>query len=170
MRYSIDQIESLFNGNLIVVGTCLLVTALLLFASSRIQTQAGEITFKRSFIIGIAQAIAILPGLSRSGATISTALISGVSREKAARFSFLMVLPVIIGAMILDLKDFSEESTASMVPTASLIAGFLAAFLAGIAACHWMIAIVKRSKLDYFAYYCALVGTIALVVALFFLE
>ncbi len=164
-----DEIETLFEGNLMIVGVSLLATAALLFASSRIGkvNEGGEVSLGLALVIGISQAIAILPGLSRSGATISTALMVGVSREKAARFSFLMVLPVIIGAMLLEIKDFAETQPERTVGNTALIAGFLAAFVAGVFACRLMIAIVKKSKLDYFAYYCVAVGILAIVAASF---
>jgi undecaprenyl-diphosphatase len=161
-----DEIEALFEGNLLLVGASLLFTAFLLFVSTRISAQKGTVNPTRAFLIGIAQAIAILPGVSRSGSTISTALILGVDREKAARFSFLMVLPVIAGALLLELKDFAEAQPERLIDNYSLLAGFIAAFIAGVAACKWMIAIVKKAKLDYFAVYCLLVGLIAIIYSL----
>jgi len=158
-----DEVESLFEGNIVLVGSSLLFTALLLFFSGRYQAKAGKVNGIRAFIIGIAQAIAILPGVSRSGSTISVALISGVSREQAARFSFLMVLPVIAGAMILEMKDFMEVQPQRAIDNYSLLAGFIAAFFAGVLACRWMIKLVKRSKLDYFALYCLIVGVAAIL-------
>lgn len=158
------EIESLFTGNIILVGAALIFTALLLYSTTRIPIQEdGKLTFKRALLIGIAQAVAVLPGVSRSGSTISVALLAGVSRERAAKFSFLMVLPVIFGAMILDFKDFIEVQPDRSIDNYSLLAGFGAAFIAGLFACSWMIKIVKRSKLDYFAYYCFAVGLIALI-------
>ncbi len=160
------EIESLFSGNLVLVGGSLIFTALLLYSTTRIPVGEGSLTFGRALIIGIAQAVAVLPGVSRSGSTISVALLAGVSREKAAKFSFLMVLPVIFGAMILDFKDFVEVQPERVIDNYSLLAGFIAAFVAGLFACSWMIKIVKRSKLDYFAYYCLAVGLIALLYGL----
>src|SRR5690606_36963471 len=158
------EIESLFTGNIILVGAALIFTGILLYSTTRIPVQEdGKITFKRALIIGIAQAVAVLPGVSRSGSTISVALLAGVSRERAARFSFLMVLPVIFGAMILDFKDFTEVQPGRSIDNYSLMAGFVAAFIAGLFACSWMIKIVKKAKLDYFAYYCFAVGLIALI-------
>ena len=161
-----DQIESLFSGNILLVGFSLLFTAALLYSTTRIKAQLGEVTFARALWIGIAQAVAVLPGVSRSGSTISVALLTGVGRERAARFSFLMVLPVIFGAMILEYKDFIETQPVRTISNTCLVIGFIAAFVAGVFACRWMIRIVKRSKLDYFAYYCALVGLIAVVYGL----
>ncbi|MEM7374789.1 MAG: undecaprenyl-diphosphate phosphatase [Bacteroidota bacterium] len=164
-----DQITAFFDGRLILVGAMLLVTGGLLWFSSRAKAMDGELNFLKSFIIGVAQAIAIMPGISRSGSTISTALILGVDREKAARFSFLMVLPPILGATLLKVKDYMEASSvietgsAESVGPVALIAGFAAAFIAGLFACQWMIRLVKRSKLDYFAIYCWIVGVIAIV-------
>lgn len=157
-----DEIEALFSGNILLVGCSLIFTALLLYSTTRIPSKEGKLTYKRALLIGIAQAVAVLPGVSRSGSTISVALLSGLSRERAARFSFLMVLPVIFGAMILEYKDFLEAPTRT-IDNYSLLFGFIAAFVAGLFACSWMIKIVKRSKLDYFAYYCLAVGLIAVI-------
>ncbi len=157
-----DEIEALFSGNILLVGCSLIFTALLLYSTTRIPAKEGKLTYKRAILIGIAQAVAVLPGVSRSGSTISVALLSGLSRERAARFSFLMVLPVIFGAMILEYKDFLEAPTRT-IDNYSLLFGFIAAFVAGLFACSWMIKIVKRSKLDYFAYYCLAVGLIAVI-------
>lgn len=159
-----DAVESLFNGQLVLVGTMLLVTGLLLWFTQKASNPTGSVTPKRAFVIGLAQAIAILPGISRSGSTIATALLLGVDREQAARFSFLMVLPPIAGATLLALKDFSDaDPTTQTAGNAALIAGFVAAFLSGLLACQWMIAIVKRSKLTWFAVYCFLVGSAAMI-------
>jgi undecaprenyl-diphosphatase len=157
-----EEIEMLFEGNLLLVGCSLIFTAVLLYSTTRIPAKEGKVTLGRALLIGIAQAVAVLPGVSRSGSTISTALLSGVSRERAARFSFLMVLPVIFGAMILEYKDFLEAQPSRSIDNMALITGFVAAFIAGVFACRWMIAIVKKSKLDYFAYYCLAVGLIAI--------
>lgn len=161
-----DQIESFFGGNVLLVGFMLWVTALLLGMTYYSKKQGGPVTYAKAFIIGIAQAIAIMPGISRSGSTIATALLVGVEKEKAARFSFLMVLPPILGASLLEVKDYIEEPTAyESLSSIVLIAGFLAAFIAGLLACQWMIGIVKRGKLIYFAIYCFIVGTIAILTA-----
>lgn len=159
-----DQVESFFGGNILLVGTMLLITALLLAFTFFSKKNEGEITFKNSFVIGLAQAIAIMPGISRSGSTISTAILLGINKEKAARFSFLMVLPPILGAMLLKTKDFLENpSIAENVSGMNLTVGFLAAFLSGLLACQWMISIVKKGKLIYFAIYCGIVGLLAVV-------
>lgn len=156
---------------LVVVGICLLITGLLLIVSDSIKRKKGILNYWKSFVIGIAQAIAILPGISRSGATISTSLLLNINRAKAARFSFLMALPVIIGAMlkkVVDLAGAAEGIPASeKVAMTPLIAGFIAAFISGWIACKWMIRIVKRSKLKYFAIYCFAVGLLALGLGIF---
>ncbi len=162
-----DEIEQLFEGNLLLVGASLIFTAVLLYSTTRIPAKEGKVTVGKALLIGISQAIAVLPGVSRSGSTISTALLAGVSRERAARFSFLMVLPVILGAMILEFKDFLEVQPQRTIDNNALITGFTAAFFSGILACRWMIALVKRSKLDYFAYYCLAVGAIAVAYSFF---
>ncbi len=158
-----DIIETLFHKQIVFVGAMLIVTGFLLLISERLQSQNKDIGLKESIVIGIAQAIAILPGVSRSGSTIATALILGVDKAKAARFSFLMVIPLILGKMAKDLLsgDFSQNMPSGMY----LVVGFAAAFLAGVAACTWMIKIVKRSKLSYFAYYCFTVGILVIILA-----
>lgn len=158
-----DQIEAFFGGNIVLVGSMLLITAILLAVTYFNRKNEGEITFKNSFLIGLAQAIAIMPGISRSGATISTALLLGVNKQKAARFSFLMVLPPILGAMMLKTKDFIENpEIASNISGMNLSIGFVAAFLSGLFACRWMISIVQKGKLIYFAIYCGIVGLLAI--------
>ncbi|TLD71434.1 undecaprenyl-diphosphate phosphatase [Phragmitibacter flavus] len=158
------EVEAFFGGKIIFVGAMLMVTATLLTVTHFASKRSGEVTFGRALVIGLAQMVAILPGISRSGATICTALLVGVSRENAARFSFLMVLPPILGACLLKvLKFVKEPAMAEGVTGGVLTAGFLAAFLAGLAACVWMISIVKRGKLIYFAIYCAVVGLVAVV-------
>jgi undecaprenyl-diphosphatase len=150
------QIESLFSQNILLVSCMLLVTATLLWFTYKAPKQTGELNIVSAFIIGVSQAIAILPGISRSGATISTALYLGVSREQAARFSFLMVIPLIFGKMAKDVMDGNLSGNAPNIMP--LIAGGLAAFITGYFACSWMIKIVKQSKLSYFAIYCFIVG------------
>ena len=169
-----DYVESLYANNVIVVvGCCLLVTALLLALTHFYRPREKEkISYLDAFVIGIAQACAVLPGLSRSGSTIATGLLLGNSRKNLAQFSFLMVIPPILGEALLDFKhifapsaeylaEHSAEATA-VVPTSSLIVGFIAAFISGCIACKWMISLVKKCKLIYFAIYCAIVGAIAL--------
>ena len=159
-----EQLESLFGGKILFVGLMLLVTALLLLLADKAKNTDKDISLKNAFIIGVSQAIAMLPGISRSGATISTSVLLGVDRTKAAKFSFLMVVPLIFGKIAKDLLggDISFESS-QMMPMA---AGFIAAFLSGLVACQWMIALVKKSKLSYFSIYCAVVGVIAIAYSL----
>lgn len=157
-----DQITALFTGNLLLVGSMLLITsALLFFTHFKKDTQNSVSPFK-AFVIGLAQAVAILPGISRSGATISTALLLGVEKNKATRFSFLMVLIPILGASLLKFKDYLEApSMDASMTVGPLIIGFLAAFISGFVACTWMIGIVRKGKLTYFAIYCLIIGLIA---------
>jgi undecaprenyl-diphosphatase len=156
-----DMIESWFSGQILLVGSMLIVTGLLLFLADRAKDSGKDVGFGHAAIIGIAQAIAILPGISRSGATIGTSVLLGIDRSKAARFSFLMVVPLILGKMVDDLRKGDVGS--NDVPSSMLIVGFIAAFFTGIFACKWMIALVKRSKLSWFSYYCLLVGTAAIL-------
>ncbi|MEM9159194.1 MAG: undecaprenyl-diphosphate phosphatase [Verrucomicrobiota bacterium] len=156
-----DQVESLFNNNVLLVGCMLLVTGTLLSFTYRAKKREGDITYSKALLIGLAQAIAVLPGISRSGATIATGLIAGVDKRKAARFSFLMVLVPILGANFLEIID--GKLTDGNTTLAPLALGFVAAFISGVLACKWMITIVTRGKLIYFAYYCFTVGAIAIV-------
>jgi undecaprenyl-diphosphatase len=157
-----DEIEALFTGQILLVGVMLLITGLMLFYADRAKHTDRTVDPFRAFFIGVAQAIAILPGISRSGATISASLLMGVDREKAARFSFLMVVPLILGKMTLDLKDVMDGEIHLNGQGLPLLVGFIAAFVAGYLACTWMIALVKRSKLTGFAIYCWVVGLIAI--------
>jgi undecaprenyl-diphosphatase len=154
------ELESLFSNNIVLVGAMLIITGLLLLLADRAQNTTKNVNFKNAFVVGIAQAVAILPGISRSGATISTAVLLGIDKTKAARFSFLMVIPLIFGKIFKDL--FSGELTYEGAQFSSLSLGFIAAFLSGLVACTWMIRLVKNSQLKYFAYYCSLVGIIAI--------
>lgn len=163
-------VEQLFT-NLMVVGVCLLVTAVLLSFSYYSKPREKEhISWKDALIIGIAQAIAVLPGLSRSGSTIGTGLILGDKKEKLAEFSFLMAIPPILGMALLDCKDMIEngveEAMAGISPL-SLVIGFFAAFITGCVACKWMISLVKRGKMIYFAVYCAIAGFATIIWQLF---
>ena len=154
------ELEAFFGGQILLVGCMLIVTALLLLLADRAKHTDKKVSYINAIIIGVSQAIAMLPGISRSGATISTSVLLGVDRSKAARFSFLMVVPLIIGKITKDLLSGDINfSSSEILP---LSAGFLAAFIAGLFACTWMISLVKRSKLSYFATYCALVGVIAI--------
>jgi len=159
-----DYVESFFSGDMRLVGMMLLVTAALLALTHFKKSHERKINFLDAFIIGIAQTIAVLPGISRSGATISTGLLLGNKRELVARFSFLMVLIPIIGANVLDVYS-GEMSSETGVGTLALVVGFVAAFVAGLAACKWMINIVKKGKLIYFAAYCLVIGLLAIFIA-----
>jgi undecaprenyl-diphosphatase len=162
-----EKLEVLFTGNVLLVGSMLIFTGLLLTFTYFSKNTTKNISYMRALIIGIAQAVAILPGISRSGSTISTALILGVDKEKATRFSFIMVLLPIIGATLLKLKDYLETpSLAGGISAYALIIGFLSAFISGLLACTWMIKIVKQGKLIYFAYYCFAIGFISIIISL----
>jgi undecaprenyl-diphosphatase len=163
-----DQVEEIFGSGLLVVGCCLLITAALLtFSYYAKPRQKEHISMKDAFIIGIAQAIAVLPGVSRSGSTIATSLLLGNKKESLAQFSFLMVIPPILGEALLDvLKMMKGENVMGGIETLPLMVGFVAAFLAGCVACKWMISIVKRGKLIYFGIYCAIVGVVTIICSL----
>lgn len=156
-----EQLESLFGGNIFLVGCMLIITAILLFLADRAKNTGKNVSFKNAFIIGVSQAIAMLPGISRSGATISTSVLLGNDKTKAARFSFLMVVPLIFGKIIKDI--LSGELTYNSGNFTPLFIGFVAAFIAGLFACTWMIALVKKSKLSYFAIYCTIAGAITII-------
>lgn len=157
-----DQVEALFTSNIRLVGAMLLVTAALLAFAHYAKPRMNPVTPKSAFIIGIAQALAVIPGLSRSGSTISTGLMLGVKREEVSKFSFLMVLVPVIGANLLSaLKMPAGES----MPAGVVLAGFVAAFVTGTLACKWMIKIVNKGKLIWFAVYCVTVGTAALIMS-----
>lgn len=164
--YFNDIIETMFGGQLFLVGAMLLVTAVLLVLADRAKTTEKKVSYFDAIIIGIAQAIAILPGISRSGATISTSVLLKIDRSKAARFSFLMVVPLILGKMTQDLMGGEIAYEASVL--LPLIIGFIAAFITGVLACTWMIKLVKNAKLSYFAIYCAVVGLATIAYILFF--
>jgi undecaprenyl-diphosphatase len=160
-----DSVESLFGNGLLVVGCALLVTALLLFLSETLTARrgadGGKVTWKSALWMGLAQAIAVVPGLSRSGSTIAAGLLSGVSKQEVTRFSFLMVLIPILGEAFLDVVG--GDFAASTVGTLPLILGFLAAFVSGLFACKFMIAMVRKARLKWFALYCVLVGAACIV-------
>ncbi len=162
-----DTVEEIFGSGLLVVGICLLVTAALLaFAYFAKPRQKEKISMLDAFVIGIAQAVAVLPGLSRSGSTIATGLLLGNKKEKLAQFSFLMVIPPILGEALLDvLKMFkgSADATTSSIGILPLAVGFITAFVVGCLACKWMINIVKKGKLIWFAVYCAIVGLASII-------
>lgn len=164
-----DTVEGIFGSGLLVVGCMLLVTAsLLAFSYYAKPRQKESISLKDAFIIGLAQACAVMPGLSRSGSTIATGLLLGNSKATLAQFSFLMVIPPILGEALLDvLKLMKGESLGGAeLPMSALVVGFLAAFVSGCVACKWMINVVKRGKLIYFAIYCAIAGLVTLAVSI----
>ncbi len=165
-----DKVEEVFGSGLLIVGICLLVTALLLAFSYWAKPRQREtISPFHAFVIGVAQALAVLPGLSRSGSTIATGLLLGNKKEKLAQFSFLMVIPPILGEALLDVKDMAEvgisASLGGISPVAALV-GFIASFVVGCLACKWMIGIVRRGKLIWFALYCAIVGLSTIIISL----
>ena len=163
LRYD-DLIETFFNGQILFVGSMLLVTGIVLFLADRSVNTKKPVSFKFAIIIGVSQAIAILPGISRSGATIATSVLLGVDRSKAARFSFLMVVPLIFGKMAKDI--ISDDFMTSYINIGELSLGFIAAFFTGLFACKLMISLVKKSKLVYFSIYCFIIGIVAIIVSL----
>ena len=160
-----DEVEEIFGSGLLVVGIMLLVTALLLtFSYYAKPRQRDNISPWHAFLIGVAQAVAVLPGLSRSGSTIATGLLLGNKKEKMAQFSFLMVIPPILGEALLDvMKGLKGEEAFGGIDTLPLVVGFLAAFVSGCVACKWMINMVKKGKLVYFAIYCAIAGVLTII-------
>jgi len=165
--FFMEEIETLFTGNLFIVGGCLLATGLLLLFANRVRKNDRNITYADSFLIGIAQAIAVLPGLSRSGATISTGLLLRNKREEVTRFSFLMVLIPVIGANLKDFMEVGSNPGTNGVPLGSLLIGSVAAFLSGVFACRAMIGLVRKGRLIYFALYCFCLGLFALLYQFF---
>lgn len=159
-----DQIEALFSKNMLLVGVMLLLTGVLLLLADRAKKTDKSVGFVDAIIVGISQAIAILPGISRSGATISTCVLLGIDRSKAARFSFLMVVPLIFGKIAKDLLsgDFALTSTQAT----PLLVGFIAAFVTGLFACTWMIHLVKAAELKWFSWYCFVVAALAIIAGL----
>lgn len=162
-----DYIEEIFGSGLLIVGICLLITAsLLAFSYYYHPKQKENIGMRDAFIIGLAQAVAVLPGLSRSGSTIATGLLLGNDKSKLAQFSFLMVIPPILGEALLDILKAMKggvEATAGNISISALSLGFFAAFLSGCLACKWMIGLVRKGKLIYFGIYCFVVGSILII-------
>ena len=163
-----DTVEEIFGSGLLIVGCMLLLTALLLtfsyFAKPRVKE---NISWKDALIIGLAQACAVMPGLSRSGSTIATGLILGNKKEKMAQFSFLMVIPPILGEALLDvIKMAKGDNPFGDVSANALVVGFVAAFVSGCMACKWMINIVKKGKLIYFGIYCAIASAVTIICSL----
>ena len=159
------ELESFFGGSIAFVGAMLIITALLLWLADRSKNTGKPVTIKDSIIIGVAQAIAMLPGISRSGATISTSVLLGNDKTRAARFSFLMVVPLIFGKIAKDI--LSGDITTESANLGVMGVGFIAAFISGLIACTWMISLVKKSKLRYFSIYCVIVGVIAIVASFY---
>lgn len=168
-----DVVESFFGGKLTVVGICLCVTAALLAFSYFVRTspltarkyQPRDITWLDAMVIGCAQAVAVLPGLSRSGSTIATGILIGDNREKVAQFSFFMVIIPILGEGLLDLKDMllpPADAVSSSIGFLPVVVGFIAAFVVGCLACKWMLNLVKKGKLVWFSLYCLVVGILCL--------
>lgn len=159
-----ELIFTLFDQNIAMVGLLLIFTGGLLFLADKAKSSPKDVSASSALIIGLMQALAVLPGISRSGATIATAVLLGIDKEKAARFSFLMVIPLIFGSMgksVLD-SNISLNDTAFL----PLGIGFLSAFFTGIIACKWMISIVKKAQLTYFAFYCFALGSMAILYTL----
>lgn len=169
-----DKVDEIFRSSIVVVGVCLMVTACLLalthFFKSDENKEKKEISPLHAFIIGLAQSVAVLPGLSRSGSTIATGLLLGNKRENVAQFSFLMVIPPILGEALLDFKHIfapsaeylAEHGASTPTPALALIVGFLAAFISGCFACKWMVQLIKKCKLIYFAIYCFIMGIVCI--------
>ena len=159
-----DTIDATFSGSALLIGFMLLLTGALLFLADKATVTGRKIGFKEAIIVGVAQMIALAPGISRSGATISTCVILKVDKERAARFSFLMVMPLILGKVAKDLLDDKFNlATETLLPMGI---GFMASFVVGLFACTWMLNIVKKGKLVYFSFYCFVVGAISIAVGL----
>ena len=161
-----EQIEALFSNNMLLVGAMLLLTGVLLLMADRAKKTEKSVGFLDAIIVGVSQAIAILPGISRSGATISTCVLLGIDRSKAARFSFLMVVPLIFGKIAKDLLDGEFEALESG-QALLLVIGFVAAFVTGLFACTWMIRLVKAAELKWFSWYCFAVAALAIAAGLY---
>ena len=160
------ELEAFFGGRILLVGFMLLVTAVLLLMADRAKNTNKNVTYSTAFIVGISQAIAMLPGISRSGATISTSVLLGIDRTKAARFSFLMVVPLILGKVGKDI--LGGEISLENAQIGTMAVGFVAAFISGLFACSWMITLVRKSKLSYFAIYCTIIGLLAIIYAIIY--
>jgi undecaprenyl-diphosphatase len=156
-----DIVENFFTGNMTVLGIQFLITALLLLLPYFIKSRERSISYSDAFLIGIAQAFAVLPAISRSGATIATGLMLGNRKDEIARFSFLMVLIPIVGANFVELM--SADIVADNTGTGVIVLGFIAAFFSGYYACKWMITLVKNSRMVWFAIYCIIIGLISIL-------
>ena len=164
-----DSVEKLFGSGLLLVGCMLLLTAVLLTFCSRTSISKDEISFRDTIIIGIIQACAVLPGLSRSGSTIATGVWLGNNKEQVAKFSFLMVILPVLGETVLDGMKMmkGETSVFSAISLPVMLCGFIAAFVSGLFACKWMINVVKKGELKYFAFYCIALGLFAIIYSFF---
>ena len=160
-----EYIDSLFGGSILLVGIALIVTGGVLFFADKAKTTPKGVSYSNAFIIGLAQAIAILPGISRSGSTIATSVLLGIDRTKAARFSFLMVVPLIFGKMSKDLLTNEIHIQSSEI--LPLIIGFFVAFIVGFFACKWMVLLVRKARLLPFSVYCFLIGIISIIFSLY---
>lgn len=165
-----DEVEAFFGNGLLLVGICLIITACLLYFSEWLNKRMAEkgragheVTYRDAFLIGVAQMCAVLPGLSRSGTTIATGLLCGVKKESVAQFSFLMVLIPILGEAFLDLLDSLKGEVTTSLGIVPLLVGFAASFLTGCFACKFMLNIVRKQKLVYFAIYCLFAGAFAII-------
>lgn len=163
-----SQISALFERQIILVACMLCVTGVVLLISDKLKPKTHPITPRNAFLVGVAQAIAILPGISRSGSTIASAIGLGINRKEAAQFSFLMVIPLIFGKMAKDAMDGAVLVNGTK--TLPLLLGFVVSFLVGVLACRWMVSVVQKAKLHYFGYYCLLVGIAAILLRLFVLK
>ena len=161
-----DEVEELFTGNVLIVGYMLIITTIVLLLTVFAKSKNKQISFIDSFIIGIAQAIALMPGISRSGMTISTGLLLGKNKKEVAKFSFLMVIIPVLGANIIDLAQFDWSATDQNINLSVLLIGFISAFVSGYLACKFMLNIVRKSKLSYFAIYTFVIGLIAIIYGL----
>jgi undecaprenyl-diphosphatase len=160
-----EYVESFFGGRIQFVGLMLICTSILLSLTwfLRRRLTEGKIGYKSAFVMGIAQAFAVLPGISRSGATIATGILMGKDKKQVAQFSFLMVLVPIIGANLMKIMEFDSSAATSAIGSIPLLVGFLSAFISGWIACSWMVNLVKKGKLIWFAVYCLVVGLIAII-------
>jgi undecaprenyl-diphosphatase len=156
-----DFVEGMFRGNLVATGIQFLITAILLALAHFVKPRERDITYLDSFIIGIAQAVAVIPAISRSGATIATGILLGNKKEEVTKFSFLMVLVPVIGANVMEISKGSSAS--GSLDILSIVLGFIVAFISGYFACKWMISIVKKSKMIWFAIYCAIIGMVSIL-------
>ena len=162
-----SQIEQFFDGKIMFVGFMLLLTALILYSTRLVKKNNKEVSYLKALIIGLAQTVAVLPGISRSGATIGTALLMGVDHNAATHFSFLMVLPPIAGATLIKMKDLIETQAELSQEILPLSVGFVAAFISGIIACSWMISLVRKGNISYFSIYCLIIGLTAIAASIF---